>query len=274
MNKNNKDNIEWRVAECLNNKYEVSNYGDLKEIKTQKIIPSEKAKIINSKYRMFTNISSTFSERFVHRIVAKTFCNNPLNKPEVNHIDGNKLNNYGGCKEYDYKDSNLEWVTRKENMEHAIKNNLLNTTSTKRKEKCKANQKKAIEKCSKAVMQFDLQGNYINTFKSIAEASKKTNISPNVINRVCLHEKYRKSAGGYLWIFKEEYQNDKQYIYSEKKRCTKKVNMYDLNNNYICQFDSLTSAAQFLNVKKSDYISDCCNHKKEKYKNYIWKWAE
>lgn len=46
----------------------------------------------------------------VHREVAKLFCDNKNNLPVVNHIDGNKLNNHS---------SNLEWVTVKENTDHA-----------------------------------------------------------------------------------------------------------------------------------------------------------
>ncbi len=55
----------------------------------------------------------------VHRLLAQTFIANPSDLPEVNHKDGNKLNNAL---------DNLEWVTHKQNMTHAFATNLANNT--------------------------------------------------------------------------------------------------------------------------------------------------
>lgn len=63
-----------------------------------------------------------FKHERVHRLVALTFIPNPNNYPEVNHKDGNKLNN---CV------SNLEWCDRSMNMKHAYQMGFLDDSLAK-----------------------------------------------------------------------------------------------------------------------------------------------
>lgn len=73
---------------------------------------------LNSKGRFYVNLSKGGKYRSfeVARLVAKAFVDNPNNKTDVNHLDGDKRNN-------NYK--NLEWVTKEENIRHAVLNNLM-----------------------------------------------------------------------------------------------------------------------------------------------------
>lgn len=94
-------------------KYFVSNIGRVKSYKQDPLC----GRYLKQKRTMFGYVAvSLFSQsrkstlRFVHRIVAEAFIERDKNRDFVNHIDCNKLNN---CI------TNLEWVTAKENAEHA-----------------------------------------------------------------------------------------------------------------------------------------------------------
>lgn len=99
----------WKRVKGYSNLYEVSNLGNVRMRETKVC----KSFWINKDgYKMVSMRESGKSkERLVHRIVADTFIENANNKPQVNHIDCNKLNNTV---------KNLEWVTGDENIRHAI----------------------------------------------------------------------------------------------------------------------------------------------------------
>jgi hypothetical protein len=64
---------------------------------------------LNSKGYLRVTLLVKNNRRLVHRLVATTYIPNPENKKQVNHIDGNKMNNVV---------HNLEWVTNSENQKH------------------------------------------------------------------------------------------------------------------------------------------------------------
>lgn len=74
----------------------------------------------------------------VHRFVATAFIDNPDNKREVNHIDGNKANN-------NYH--NLEWCTHKENMKHAVHTGLWVKKIGIEHGRCKTNEQEVRKVC-------------------------------------------------------------------------------------------------------------------------------
>ena len=95
-----------------NPNYLVSNHGRIKSSNLDKIhsMRDSKGYFIVDLYE-----NGSRCTKRVHRLVAEHFIENPFNKPEINHIDGNKHNNNA---------SNLEWVTKKENCQHSWKNGL------------------------------------------------------------------------------------------------------------------------------------------------------
>lgn len=130
-----------------------------------------------------------YGEGYVHRLVAKHFCPNPENKPFVNHIDGDKLNNH--------KD-NLEWVTHAENMKHASENNLINRHSAKRNAQSPINARKGGKYYKVPVKYFNDDGNLIQVFKDLHEAHDITGLSKKSIRRSFQKETRRTKQNTYF----------------------------------------------------------------------------
>lgn len=105
----------WRGITGWENYY-ISNLGRIKSLKWDKKGRIRKSSISNCGYLMIIlRDKPRFKNVLIHRIVAQEFTPNPENKRCVNHINGDKNDN---------RASNLEWVTHKENVKHAVDNGL------------------------------------------------------------------------------------------------------------------------------------------------------
>ena len=182
-----KTNIElWKDVKNYEGLYQVSTLGrirsldkyiDVKISNVDKVL--RRGKILKPDYGKNGYLTVILCKngkktRFlVHRLVAKAFIENSYNLPQVNHKDEDKTNN---------KVENLEWCTDDYNRHYG--------TAIKR----------SVEKRSKKVYQYDLQGNLIKIWISTNEAGRNGYEAKN-ISACCLGK--RKTHKGYIWSYTE-----------------------------------------------------------------------
>lgn len=170
----------WRDIKDYEGIYQVSSYGRVKRLK--RVITYKNGRKYHKKEKILkpwiTNgyLRVTLCDRKprVHRLVAEAFIPNPENKPQVNHKDEVKTNNYV---------ENLEWMTAKEN----------NNYGTHNERVTKAN--------SKIVAQYSTTGELVNVWPSTNEAARQLDLGAGNICKVVKGK--RKTCGGFVWKYVE-----------------------------------------------------------------------
>lgn len=157
--------------------YEVSNTGQIRSKKDLTPVPVKYFK--GYKWVVLESNDGHKVCNSIHRFVAKAFIENPLDKPQVNHINGVRADN---------RVENLEWVTARENLMHA-------RVCLPRKAmvvKKGRNSPRAIP-----VVQYSITGQIIAEYGAIIEAARSTGVHSGDISSCCSGR--RKTAGGFVW---------------------------------------------------------------------------
>lgn len=202
----------WKPVPGYEGQYEVSNLGRVKSLarfvpaKSNGVRPVKEKILQQCVIKGYCNVilcknGKSHKHGLVHRLVAQAFIPNPENKPNIDHLDCNPLNN---CV------NNIRWCTQKENCRNPLTRKHISNAKKGPNNYLYGKRNEQIHN-SRKVACFSKEGKLIIIYPSAAEAERQTNISAAAIRNCALGIKMfdkrcgkfyvSKSAGGYIWKY-------------------------------------------------------------------------
>lgn len=120
------------------------------------------------------------------------------------------------------------------------------------------------------VVQLDKNGVYIAEFETCKEAQRAMGkMNSNAINACCRGD--AKSAYGFVWIYKDEYDDTKEYIYTREPYGNQyAVIQIDLLGNVVAEFDTVQNAHRATGINYC-CICECCNGTQKTAGGFVWR---
>lgn len=180
---------KWKSIKGYDGIYEVSNKGRIRRNDNVRHVMMHYDVSPLGYKRVNLSINNTAKKFLVHRLVAEAFLDNPNDYPIINHKDEKPWNNTV---------ENLEWC-------NYSYNNSYNDLPARRMKTRSKNIKNGKTKIGRPVVQLDLNDNFIKEWANAERAYVELGISSSTISACCRHVPHKKTAGGYKWIYKDEY---------------------------------------------------------------------
>lgn len=124
---------------------------------------------------------------------------------------------------------------------------------------------------SKPILQFTKDGQFVDEFPSIEEASRQTGICRCSIRRCCHRHKKNKTAGGYIFLFKSEVNKINERVKEAKTRKGKQVAQITKDGQLVNVFNSIAEAARNVSINPQN-IESCLSKKTKSSCGFVWKY--
>lgn len=204
---------DWKWIKGYEGRYQISNHGRLKSFLKDEN-GTIRSNVDKNGWYITVNLIDSYGKREtkrMHRLVAETFIGKIPKGYHVHHKDGNKQNNMVDNLEIlSPREHSLETIKQNPHcLDGMIAYNKGRIIDDGRKRYKKSKEPKSRFKYGK-IMQYSLDGEFINSFCNAADAYRDTGICQRNILQVANKEPYnkkgsiRKQAGGYIWRFEKE----------------------------------------------------------------------